>query len=941
MDAADMQSPPQKKLKVSHLTMDGTFDDAMDATAASTDEPNADLPDNQLDVSHVEPIAHLPVHQQDQLDASHEHLRKEAECGITEFVSPELQGFTGVLKKRYTDFLVNEILPSGIVVHLDNLKLPQRDRPVEKSSNAKVEPLLSVGNASATHPPIVEPTSSDRQNDDGIRTDASSQQALDVQPSHDKEENGKSNNGTHEQGQDDKSKLTTQGDRALGLQPASGPRIKQKILMRQTSSELLLVGDNEEAGTQQKTARQALGTTGNGHEDNGPPQTPAQLNTESVGDIKDSDNNDTPEVSRTLAQPSSTADWQAFARASGSFQLSAEDKELLMIHLDVAVVDSILALYNRIIHSPHRKPREYGTVKLPNITDRVTRTTIHQAIRRIFNSRLESTTDDSNAMIVSAAAPQTTWTARTPADRNDGGWKGQRRGKIDGQDNSGQRRGKPAWQDLGGEYLHFTLCKENKDTMEVISYLARQLKMKPQAFQFAGTKDRRGITVQRVSVYRVYAERMMAAGRTLRNAKIGNFEYQSQGLQLGDLTGNEFIVTLRDCKIGDVETEPTVEKASQIVGAAIENLRARGFINYYGLQRFGTFATSTDGVGVKMLQGDFKAAVEAILEYSPASFAASRDPLSINGNISNDDKARAYALNLFKETGRLHPAVDELPKKFSAEASIIRHLANPERKNDYLGALQTISRNLRLMYVHAYQSLVWNVAASERWKRHGAKIIEGDLVLVNEHKEKSESANKVEEVDADGEVIIHPADDDRAGSIEDSFTRARALTKEEADCGDYSIFDIVLPTPGFDILYPANEMSDVYTNFMASERGGGLDPFDMRRKWKDVSLSGSYRKLLARPGDDVSFEIKTYVKENEQFVKTDLDQMSNGPPPKQYDLGHSADGAGSGKTPKDAEKIAVVLKLQLGTSQYATMALRELMKVGGVQTYKPDFGGGR
>ena len=69
---------------------------------------------------------------------------KEAACGITEFVSPELLGFSGILKKRYdfrivfiptladlhryTDFLVNEILPSGEVVHLDSLKAPPKPR---------------------------------------------------------------------------------------------------------------------------------------------------------------------------------------------------------------------------------------------------------------------------------------------------------------------------------------------------------------------------------------------------------------------------------------------------------------------------------------------------------------------------------------------------------------------------------------------------------------------------------------------------------------------------------------------------------------------------------------------------------------------------------------------------------------------------------------------
>lgn len=78
----------------------------------------------------------------DVADAPDDTSSKEAACGITEFVCPNLMAFSGILKKRYvfliitlndlfnmgryTDFLVNEILPSGEVLHLDNVKAPPK-----------------------------------------------------------------------------------------------------------------------------------------------------------------------------------------------------------------------------------------------------------------------------------------------------------------------------------------------------------------------------------------------------------------------------------------------------------------------------------------------------------------------------------------------------------------------------------------------------------------------------------------------------------------------------------------------------------------------------------------------------------------------------------------------------------------------------------------------
>jgi len=175
------------------------------------------------------------------------------------------------------------------------------------------------------------------------------------------------------------------------------------------------------------------------------------------------------------------------------------------------------------------------------------------------------------------------------------------------------------------------------------------------------------------------------------------------------------------------------------------------------------------------------------------------------------------------------------------------------------------------MYVHAYQSLVWNFAASERWKRYGSKVIKGDLVIVDTQAGKD--AVKKDEVDENGEIIVHPAADDVAVNHDDIYERARPLSTEEAESGQYTIFDIVLPTPGYDIEYPDNDIGDFYKEFMMSERGGGLDPADMRRKQKDFSLSGSYRKLLAQVGKDLNFEIKKYYDENEQLVETDYEKI--------------------------------------------------------------------
>lgn len=487
-------------------------------------------------------------------------------------------------------------------------------------------------------------------------------------------------------------------------------------------------------------------------------------------------------------------------------------------------------------------------------------------MRRIFHSKLETASDADGAMTFIAAQTKLSQ-GRYGRNQNnqDNSWKQQPKGKV-------------GWQELGGEHLHFSLYKENKDTMEVISYISAQLRIKPKEFAFAGTKDRRAVTVQRVSVFRVRAEQLVKLNSSLRNnSKVGDFKYEKNRLELGDLMGNEFLITLRDCHFNGDESlneEDRITFATKVVREAVENMRDHGFINYFGLQRFGTYATGTDVIGLKILQGDFEGAVNGILAYNEDALASALDPdfTPADGqSLPRDDIARAKAINHYKTTGKANEAALQMPRKFNAEISIIRHLGRQGR--DFTGALLQIQRNLRLMYVHAYQSLIWNMVATKRWAQFGDKVIKGDLVFVDSAAEKHSAAAKENEVDENGEIIVRPAADDTAVSSDDVFQRARPLTAEEAASGKYTIFDIVLPTPGYDIEYPDNEIGDYYKEFMGSERGGGIDPGNMRRSQKDFSLSGSYRKLMATVGSDVSYEVKLYTDENEQMVQTDLEKI--------------------------------------------------------------------
>jgi len=86
--------------------------------------------------------------------------------------------------------------------------------------------------------------------------------------------------------------------------------------------------------------------------------------------------------------------------------------------------------------------------------------------------------------------------------------------------------------------------------------------------------------------------------------------YVAEPLRLGDLYGNRFDIVLRNVH-GDDEQ----------IASSITELQTLGFINYFGMQRFGTAEISTDRIGLAILKSDWQQAVELIMSPAGVSFA--------------------------------------------------------------------------------------------------------------------------------------------------------------------------------------------------------------------------------------------------------------------------------------------------------------------------------
>ncbi len=242
-----------------------------------------------------------------------------------------------------------------------------------------------------------------------------------------------------------------------------------------------------------------------------------------------------------------------------------------------------------------------------------------------------------------------------------------------------------------GKHLVLEVTKRDWDTHHFTRTLAKILRISQKRITVAGTKDKRALTTQKISIFNVDAEEIEKVH--LKDVEMKVLGRSKKSVELGDLTGNEFIITVRNIDFPLDETRALLAKATE------ELLAAGGVPNFFGIQRFGSIRPVTHLVGKAIVEDDFeKAAMTYIAEPFP-------------DEPEETKAARQYV----KETRDFRTGLDKYPLRLGHERAMMNHLiANPE---DFAGSFLVLPKNLYRMFAHAYQSCIYNTILCRRIER--------------------------------------------------------------------------------------------------------------------------------------------------------------------------------------------------------------------------------
>jgi tRNA pseudouridine13 synthase len=341
-----------------------------------------------------------------------------------------------------------------------------------------------------------------------------------------------------------------------------------------------------------------------------------------------------------------------------------------------------------------------------------------------------------------------------------------------------------------GRYVIAKVWHRNWEANRLMRRLAANLRIGRNRVAFAGTKDGRSVATQIMSFD---APLEAVSGLSIPDVKVFDAYRARRMIAIGDLLGNRF-----EIGISDLRTDVDIGETCRLVRSRLDGVG--GFPNFFGVQRFGSIRPITHLIGRDLVRADFEGAV---MRY-------------IASPLEEESEANDARRDL-QESRDFERALKEYPMKLTFERVMISHLR--DNPGDYVGALKALPRNLLMMFVHAYQSYLFNRILSERLRR-GMSIAEpevGDLVL---------PLDKSGLPDHDSPIAV----------TEDNLVKV----KRNAEEGKAFVSGLIY---GTDSVFAGGRMEEIERSVIERERVGRLD-FQIVGL-REASSKGQRRELLA------------------------------------------------------------------------------------------------
>ena len=246
-------------------------------------------------------------------------------------------------------------------------------------------------------------------------------------------------------------------------------------------------------------------------------------------------------------------------------------------------------------------------------------------------------------------------------------------------------------QQEGGKYTIARIRTRNWETNQLVREMATQLRISRKKITYAGTKDKRAITTQ-LFCFQAPMDEVLKIN--LPGFMIIDAYPSNKKIMLGDLIGNKFNLVVRNIELPESEIKNRVDKIYENI------MKSQGVPNFFGVQRFGSVRPLTHLVGKAIIKGNFKEAVR----------------LYVGAPQKYEDETLQKIRKYFDETFDYEKTLKEMPPDYTYERTILHRLV--ETGGDCVSALSALPDKLLTLFIHAYQSYIFNKVLTLRLKKN-------------------------------------------------------------------------------------------------------------------------------------------------------------------------------------------------------------------------------